>query len=87
MNPDRCNQNVFDNGVSIAILGEEKATLNQWCQEASKRHGQPIDWHYCGGRANVLALGDPNRAAEILREVMQGKPPEGVVDIKDERKT
>lgn len=87
MNPDRCNQNVFDKGVSIAVLGEEKETIERWCQEAAKRHGHPIDWHYCGGRANVLALGDPNRAGDIFQEVMQGKPPEGVVDIKDERKT
>jgi hypothetical protein len=53
-----CNQNVFKNGHSIATLDACMHRAETFVQAVAKESGQPVDWHYSGGIANVLYLGD-----------------------------
>jgi hypothetical protein len=35
----------------------------------AKKSGQRVDWHYSGGRAHVLVLGDHAKALEVAKEM------------------
>jgi len=86
MNPNRCDQRIYDKGACIAVLGDvEKDDVERWCRETSRRLGALVDWHYMGGRPRVLTLGNATRADAIFQQVMEGEPPEGVVKVVEER--
>jgi hypothetical protein len=65
----RCNPEVFKKGQSILIAdtyecGAER--FEEWVKLIAKRSGQPVDWHYSGGRANMLYLGDRKKVCETI---------------------
>ena len=63
--PERCNSEIFENGTCIGIVaGASALVIEAWVQLVAARSGQRIDWHYVGGRARVLALGDVQRAKQ-----------------------
>jgi len=50
----------------------------EWVQKVAKASGQKVDWHYSGGVANVLYLGDHARvlaAVERLRPELERERP------------
>jgi hypothetical protein len=83
---DLCRDDVFRHGKQVTIFGDKPKDEVEWvCQETSRRTGKPIDWHYAGGRAVVLTLGDPEEAREVMKGVLEGKAPEGCLRAEDER--
>ena len=52
--------------TQIAILAGSSLVIEAIVFEASKDSGIPMDWHYCGGRAAIYALGDAEKAKEAL---------------------
>lgn len=75
MSQDKCDPNVFKNGESIAVLEEgdlEPSAVNKWLKKVSKSANATLDWHYSGGWAHVLHLGDADsrkRAEKALRNL------------------
>lgn len=73
--PTPCDQEVFKNGLGICILDAARWQAEEWVQKVARKSGQRVDWHYSGGRANVLYLGDYDRvlaAVEELRPALDG---------------
>ena len=71
MNIDKCNKDVFDKGECLAITCDiEKEMLEMLVQSASRLSGQPMDWHFAGGRGRVLALGDIDKAYQMFRKML-----------------
>jgi hypothetical protein len=66
--PPPCTAEVFRGGVQVMVLaGPRSWLIERYVVEARTRAGVPIDWHFCGGRAVVLALpGDVEKAVESL---------------------
>jgi len=58
MDSSRCDRGVFKDGHSICVLDARSADAEEWVCKVAKESGQRIDWHYSGGRANVLYIGD-----------------------------
>jgi hypothetical protein len=56
--PDACDSEIFEHGHSVAMLDACRYVAEEWVKLVAKESGQRIDWHYAGGRANVLYLGD-----------------------------
>lgn len=59
---DRCDSDVFKNGTPLLAadtgpVGGAKI-FEVWVQEVARKSGQRVDWHYSGGIAQVLVLGD-----------------------------
>ena len=56
---DRCDKDIYDNGTQVflthTISGKD---IEKWVQKIAEESGEKVDWHYFGGRAVVLALGD-----------------------------
>ena len=74
-----CDENVFKNGspIFLASTGPTGGALifEEWVVAAREVCQQPLDWHYSGGIAQVLFLGD--RAAVV--DALQSRPlPDGM---------
>jgi hypothetical protein len=67
--PPPCAKDIFDKGVGLCILDARSAAAEAWVQKVAKLSGQRVDWHYSGGRANVLVLGDHAAALAGDREI------------------
>jgi len=66
---DRCDAEVFKNGQSVAALDACMHRAEEWVQAVARESGQRVDWHYSGGIANVLCLGDHARAARAVEKL------------------
>lgn len=71
-NPDRCDKEVFDHGLGIAALDARAKAAEKWVCAVAELSGQRVDWHYSGGIANVLYLGDYAKVREAI-EVLAGE--------------
>ncbi len=71
--PTPCDQDVFKNGKPLlwadtgAVGGAN--IFEDWILKIRKRSGQQIDWHYSGGVAQVLYLGDLDKINEAIQTV------------------
>lgn len=64
---DKCDADVFKNGLSLAALDARSGPAQQWVDEVARTSGQRVDWHYSGGVAHVLVLGDHAKAMDAVR--------------------
>lgn len=72
---DKCDAEVFSKGQSLAALDARAKDAEPWVQEVAKQSGQRVDWHYSGGIAHVLVLGDHAKALEAAKAM---PPTDGV---------
>jgi hypothetical protein len=56
--PPDCNDEIFKKGEPIAALDAPSNAAENWVQAVAKKANARLDWHYSGGRAQVLHLGD-----------------------------
>ena len=69
--PKPCNEKIFKKGISVFITHSIPSNaMEGWVKKVAAKSGQPVDWHFCGGRANVLALGDLSKVHEAIQELM-----------------
>lgn len=70
--PPPCNQGIYRNGALIFqthSIGGSNA-IERWVRSIAKASGQPVDWHFAGGRVCVLALGDLAKVRTAMRAAM-----------------
>jgi hypothetical protein len=69
--PQPCNDKIFKKGTSVFVTHTIPSNaMAGWVKKVAEKSGQPVDWHFCGGRANVLALGNLKKVHEAIRELM-----------------
>lgn len=64
-----CDREIFDKGVSLLAIDGWAKDIEPWVKKVAVRSGQRVDWHYSGGIAHVLVLGDFNRAMAAVNEL------------------
>lgn len=57
-----CDKEVFAEGVSLLAIDGWAKDIEPWVQKVATHSGQRVDWHYSGGVAHVLVLGDHAKA-------------------------
>ncbi len=70
--PPDCNPDIFKKGEGLCIVDGSSNAVERWVQAVAKKADAQVDWHYCGGRANVLHLGDAEsrqRALDAVKEL------------------
>lgn len=67
--PPPCDREVFKSGVGLCVIDARMHAAEAWVQAIAVRSGQRVDWHYSGGRANVLVLGDHGKALDAVKEL------------------
>lgn len=61
-----CDKELFDHGHSVAVLDACRYRAERFVQAVAEKSGQRVDWHYSGGRANVLYIGDHAKVTEAI---------------------
>ncbi len=60
--PEPCNPEIFKSGKGLCALDASSWQAEEWVHKVAKLSGQQVDWHYSGGIANVLYIGDYEKA-------------------------
>src|SRR5512135_2333614 len=56
----QCDNDVFQNGIPVFLTHTiPAAQIEEFIKAVAAEAKQKVDWHYFGGRARVLTLGDP----------------------------
>jgi hypothetical protein len=69
--PPRCDPKIFKQGEPIVLLDGGMHAVEEWVLEVARLSETRIDWHYSGGIAQVLHLGDSQsreRALTVMRK-------------------
>lgn len=66
----KCDVDIYENGKLVTVLSGASDVIEAIVVEASKRSGEPIDWHYFAGRAVVKTTGDIEKAEEAVLACM-----------------
>jgi hypothetical protein len=70
--PPDCDQEIYKNGDCILTIQGASNAVENWVKAVAAKAGARVDWHYIGGIATVLHLGDQNswaRTAAAAREL------------------
>jgi len=67
--PARCNPNIFKKGRGVCVVDGSSNAVERWVQSVAKKANAQVDWHYSGGRANVLHLGDDASRQRVLNAI------------------
>jgi hypothetical protein len=57
---ENCKPTIFSKGIPVIILDGKSEPMEVLIQAAAKMLNMELDWHYSGGRAQVLLLGGQN---------------------------
>ena len=72
--PPPCDPKIFEKGTTVAMLDAPSEHAEAWVQAVAAACGLPVDWHYAGGRAMVLALVADEAELERVREAIKAAP-------------
>lgn len=61
----RCDSEVFEKGDPVAALDARSKAAEQWVRAFAEAANARVDWHYSGGVAQVLHLGDAESRARV----------------------
>ncbi len=69
--PPPANGDICVNGELMMVTSSIGSNaIERWVKKVAKRSGQPVDWHWNGGRAHILALGDLERVKSAMAALM-----------------
>ena len=66
--PPPCDQELFDQGVSVGLFDIPKWTAEALCRGIAAATEARVDWHYIGGRVHIKALPAARAPAESVQE-------------------
>jgi len=67
--PTPCDAEIFQKGEGLCIVNGSSNAVERWVQAITKKADARVDWHYSGGRANVLHLGNEASRERALAAV------------------
>ncbi len=63
--PAPCDREIFLKGEPIAFLDGPSNAVERWVRAIAEKAKARVDWHYSGGTAQVLFLGDRESRARV----------------------
>lgn len=69
--PPNTSSDIYENGELMMVTSSIGSNaLERWVKKVAKLSGQPVDWHWHGGRAQILALGDLEQVKSAMAALM-----------------
>lgn len=69
--PPPCESDIFKNGECVFETSSIPSNaMEGWVKHVAERSGQPVDWHFAGSIARVLALGDIEKVRDAIAALM-----------------
>lgn len=67
--PPPCDDLIYSQGTTV-FVGDTigSCAIERWVKKIAKTSGQCVDWHWAGGRANVLAIGDIEKVRAAIEQ-------------------
>ena len=70
--PPPCDQELFDQGVSVGLFDIPKWTAEALCRGIAAATEARVDWHYIGGRVHIKALPAARAPADSVQGFRDG---------------
>ncbi len=67
--PAPCNPKIFKHGKGICVVDGSSNAVERWVKAVAKKAKAQVDWHYSGGRANVLHLGNDESRQRVINAI------------------
>lgn len=70
--PPRCDEAIYREGRTIFVLddyGVGNRGVERWVRSLAEASGQRVDWHYAGGLAVVLYIGEWRKVRDAERRL------------------
>ena len=67
--PPPCDPDIFKKGRGVCVLDGSSNAVERWVKSVATKADAKVDWHYSGGRANVLHLGDAESRQRVLNAI------------------
>lgn len=64
--PPPCDPEIFENGKTVCIAHASSNVMERWVLAIAAKANARVDWHFYGGRANILHLGDAESRRRVL---------------------
>lgn len=69
--PPPCDKDIFQKGTHVFTTHTIPSNaMEGWVKKVAEQSGQRVDWHFVGGHACVLALGDIDKVKETIEALM-----------------
>lgn len=66
-----CNDRIYKHGTVVMVTHTiPNNAMEGWVKKVATESGQPVDWHFFGGRACIKALGDLAKVREAIRKLL-----------------
>lgn len=78
--PAPCDEEIFQKGKTVVVVYGSSNAIERYVQSIAKKANARVDWHFSGGRANVLHLGDADSRARV-ESALDELPPQPPVEI------
>jgi hypothetical protein len=69
--PSSCDPEIFQNGEPVVLLDASSNAAERWVRAVATAADARLDWHYSGGVAQVLHLGDTDSRARVEAAIAQ----------------
>ncbi len=65
-----CNDKIHRKGTHLFTTHSIPAEkIEKWVKQVAQMSGQKVDWHYFGGRAVILALGNARQISKVTQAI------------------
>lgn len=71
LTPLDCDPEIFKKGQGVCIVDGSSNAVETWVKLVAEEADARMDWHYCGGRANILHLGDAESRQRVLTAIQK----------------
>lgn len=72
--PPPAGADIFRNGEPVVLLDASSNAAERWVQAVAAAADARLDWHYSGGVAQVLHLGDSESRARVEEQITRLAP-------------
>ncbi len=72
--PPSCDKAIFKKGRPVAAIEGSSNAVEHWVRTVAKKANAKVDWHYSGGIANVLHLGDDKSRTRVEAAITELAP-------------
>src|SRR5271157_6024493 len=66
--PKPCDRRIYKDGTPIVLIEGSSNAVEKWVRAVAKKAKAKVDWHYSGGVAQVLYLGNGDHRAHAYAE-------------------
>lgn len=71
--PPACDSEIFAHGEGVCVVDGSSNAVERWVKAVAKKANAKVDWHYSGGLANVLHLGDEESRQRVMSAIHELK--------------